>query len=134
MTTPETPCVRHDVRFPSAAGECRRLHAPEGASEHQRVTIVVMAHGFGGIKEHRPDGFAERLVARAYAGLVFDYRHLGQSSGRPRNVVSIGTQLADWRNAVDSRPHGPRSVTVHADGCTDRSRRATVREKSRRPA
>jgi hypothetical protein len=86
MTTPETSFIRHGVRCPSAAGQCRRLHVPEGASEHQRVTIVVMAHRFDGSQEHRP----ERLVARGSASHVFDYRHLGQSSGSPRNIVSTG--------------------------------------------
>lgn len=92
---------RRDVRFPSAGGECAGwLYVPGRASERQRVPIIVMAHGFGGIKEQRLDAFAERFADRGYAVLVFDYRHFGQSTGEPRNLVSVPAQLEDWRSAV----------------------------------
>ena len=31
---------------------------------------------------------------------MFDYRHFGASAGEPRQLLSIGRQLADWRAAV----------------------------------
>lgn len=59
-----------------------------------------MAHGFGALKEARLDAFAERFAAAGYAALVFDYRHFGESSGQPRNLVDIGRQHDDWRAAI----------------------------------
>lgn len=39
------------------------------------------------------------LDADASAG-VFDYRHLGTSTGEPRGLIDIGRQRADYRAAV----------------------------------
>ena len=32
--------------------------------------------------------------------LAFDYRRLGESGGRPRQIVRIGEQYADWQAAI----------------------------------
>jgi fermentation-respiration switch protein FrsA (DUF1100 family) len=59
-----------------------------------------MAHGFSAVREQRLDAYAERFAAAGLAALVFDYRHFGASQGRPRQLLSIGRQLQDWRAAV----------------------------------
>ena len=59
-----------------------------------------MAHGFSAVREQRLDAYAERFAAAGMAVLVFDYRHFGASEGQPRQLLSIGRQLADWRAAV----------------------------------
>jgi pimeloyl-ACP methyl ester carboxylesterase len=59
-----------------------------------------MAHGFSAVREQRLDAYAERFAAAGMAVLVFDYRHFGASAGEPRQLVSIGRQLDDWRAAV----------------------------------
>ncbi len=61
---------------------------------------VVMAHGFGGTRTARLDAFAERFHAAGFSALVFDYRSFGDSAGEPRQVVDIGAQLAEWRQAI----------------------------------
>ena len=61
---------------------------------------MVLAHGFGGVKEARLDAYAERFAAAGYAALVFDYRHFGDSGGEPRLLIDIGRQQADWRAAI----------------------------------
>jgi dienelactone hydrolase len=61
---------------------------------------VVLAHGFGGVREARLWAYAERFRAAGMAALVFDYRHHGDSEGDPRGLISIGRQQADWRAAV----------------------------------
>lgn len=75
--------------------------AADGAPALGPRPIVVMAHGFGGVRGVRLDAYAERFAAAGYPVLVFDYRHFGDSEGTPRQLLSIGRQHADWRAAVD---------------------------------
>ncbi|WNZ07357.1 alpha/beta fold hydrolase [Streptomyces sp. 11x1] len=99
MTTPIP--TRADVHFRSGERNCAAwLYLPDGAGPEHQVPIVVMGHGFTGVKEQRLDAFAERFVAAGYACLVFDYRHFGGSEGMPRELVNVKRQLQDWRNAV----------------------------------
>lgn len=92
---------RRELFFPSGADRCHAwLYLPEGASEAAPAPVLVMGHGLGAIKEMRLAAFAERFQAAGYACLVFDYRHFGQSSGEPRELLSIPHQREDWRSAV----------------------------------
>ncbi|MFI6958559.1 alpha/beta hydrolase [Nocardia sp. NPDC050408] len=97
----EATTARQDVRFFSGDGECQAwLYLPTVATVFTRVPIIVMAHGFGGIKEMGLDKYAERFVKRGYACLVFDYRHFGASSGEPRELIDVDRELEDYRSAV----------------------------------
>jgi uncharacterized protein len=90
---------REDVRIPSSGERLAGwLYRPESAGGD--VPCVVLAHGFGAIKEARLDAYAERFAAAGYAALVFDYRHFGASTGEPRNLVDVGRQHADWHAAI----------------------------------
>ncbi len=90
---------RQDVRFRSGDAECAGwLYRPE--SPDREVACVVLAHGFGGVKEARLDAYAERFAAAGYAALVFDYRCHGDSGGEPRLLIDIGRQRDDWRAAL----------------------------------
>ncbi|MEM1060288.1 MAG: alpha/beta fold hydrolase [Verrucomicrobiota bacterium] len=62
--------------------------------------LVIMAHGLGGVRHLRLPQVAERFTAEGYACLAFDYRYFGDSSGQPRQVLSIPAQLADWESAL----------------------------------
>lgn len=73
------------------------LYRPPGKSA---APLLVMAHGLAGVRTMRLDSYAERFCAAGYACLVFDYRNFGDSEGRPRQVLDIGMQLADWAAAV----------------------------------
>jgi alpha-beta hydrolase superfamily lysophospholipase len=53
-------------------------------------------------KEPATDLFAPRFQEAGYAVLAFDYRHLGESGGEPRQVARVEDQLADWRAAMSS--------------------------------
>jgi uncharacterized protein len=91
--------AREDVRFESGDDRCAAwLYRPQETVTD--VACVVMAHGFGALKEARLDAYAERFAAAGYAALVFDYRHFGDSEGEPRQLLEIGRQHADWRAAV----------------------------------
>ena len=89
---------REDVQFPSG-GELISawLYRPPGSGP---VPLLVMAHGLGAVRSMRLDAYAERFSAAGYACLVFDYRNFGDSEGRPRQLLDIGMQLADWAAAV----------------------------------
>jgi dienelactone hydrolase len=91
---------RLSVEFQSGKGgdKCRAwLYLPESGGP---LSVVVMAHGLGGIKEMRLDAYAERFAGAGYACLAFDYRHFGESDGEPRQLLDIRRQQEDWRSAI----------------------------------
>lgn len=93
--------TRRDVRFPSGDGTCAGwLFDPPGSDDARVGPIVVLGHGLGGVKEMRLDAFAERFAAAGYRCLAFDYRHFGDSTGEPRQLLYIDRQLDDWAAAV----------------------------------
>lgn len=97
--TPFIPCSRQDVEFPSRGTRCRAwLYAPKHAAAP--APCIVMAHGLGGTRGSGLEPFAERFAAAGYAVLLFDYRHFGDSDGAPRQLLTVGRQLDDWRAAV----------------------------------
>lgn len=90
---------RRDVEFLSDGVPCAAwLYTAAGASGPR--PMVIMGHGLGAVREMRLDAFAERFAAHGWSVLVFDYRHLGASGGRPRQLLDIDRQLADWRAAL----------------------------------
>ncbi|MFJ1457589.1 alpha/beta hydrolase [Nocardia sp. N2S4-5] len=90
--------VRRDVRFVSGGQECAAwLYTPDAAGPRP---LVVMGHGLGAVRHMRLDAYAERFAAAGWSVLVFDYRYLGASGGRPRQLIDIGRQLADWHAAL----------------------------------
>jgi uncharacterized protein len=95
---------REDIRFASGDGHCAGwlYSAPRRSklATDAGVPCVVMAHGFGATKEGRLDAYAERFVDRGMAALVFDYRHFGDSSGEPRQLIDTGRQHTDWQAAI----------------------------------
>lgn len=98
------PFSRTDLTFssgPSGSETCAAwLYLPDSHQDTDRRPVLVMAHGFGALKEMRLDAYAERFVAAGYACLVFDYRHFGGSSGQPRQLLDVGRQRADWADAI----------------------------------
>lgn len=89
---------REDAEFRSGGARCAAwVFRPEGPGPHP---AVVLAHGFGAVRDAGLEAYAARFAAEGILAFVFDYRHLGASEGRPRQLVSIGRQLADWRAAV----------------------------------
>ena len=90
---------REDLTFPSGEDTCAAwLYRPDGAAGP--VPCVVMAHGFTATRGDRLPAYAERFAAAGLAVLLFDYRHFGDSSGAPRQLLDIGRQQADYHAAV----------------------------------
>lgn len=89
---------RQDVTFDSWGARCAAwLYRPDGS---RAAPCVVMAHGFGAVREARLDAYAERFLDAGLTALVFDYRHFGASEGEPRQLLDIRRQLADWAAAI----------------------------------
>ena len=65
-----------------------------------RRPCVVLGHGFSGTRRDGLEAFAERFAAAGLAALAFDYRFFGDSTGEPRQVLDIKSQLQDWEAAL----------------------------------
>jgi uncharacterized protein len=91
--------TRHDVSFASSKDACAAwLYLPTGVTS---PPVVILGHGLGATREMRLDAFAERFAQAGIAALAFTYRHFGDSTGQPRQLLSIKRQLADWDAAID---------------------------------
>jgi uncharacterized protein len=86
---------REKVRFVSEGTECAAWYYPG-----TNGGCVIMTGGFAVPKEPGTDAFARRFNDAGFAVLAFDYRHLGESGGQPRQVQRVGEQLADWEAAI----------------------------------
>lgn len=90
--------VRHDVTIPVPGADL-------AAWWFQPTTqgpwpAVVMAHGFGAVKEMFLDRFAERFAGAGLAVLVFDHRGFGDSGGELRQEADPEQQARDYRHVV----------------------------------
>lgn len=89
--------TRINTEFKSEGVTCRAWHYQPTQSDG---VAIVMAHGLGGTRDAGLEPFAEYFAERGYHVVLFDYRHFGASDGHPRQLLSIGKQLADWKAAV----------------------------------
>jgi uncharacterized protein len=68
-------------------------------TEH-KPAVILMAHGLAGLRHFKLVQYAQRFAQAGYAVVLFDYRYWGGSTGRPRELVSIQSQLDDWRTMI----------------------------------
>jgi hypothetical protein len=61
---------------------------------------MVIAGGQTCVKEQMAQVYAERLAARGYAALAFDFRGFGESTGAPRDYESPSHKIEDIHNAL----------------------------------
>jgi alpha-beta hydrolase superfamily lysophospholipase len=94
-TSPAASAEREKVHLPSGDTTCAAWHYPG-----TNGGCVIMAGGLAVTKEPGTDRFAERFHEAGFTVLAFDYRHLGESGGQPRQIARIGEQLADWQAAI----------------------------------
>ncbi|MGL6236058.1 MAG: alpha/beta hydrolase [Segniliparus sp.] len=94
--------IETEIRFSSGDGSCAgTLYRPDGPSSPQAARpVVVLGHGLGAIRQMRLPAYARRFAQEGYLALAFDYRHFGESTGEPRQLLSIHRQQEDWRAAV----------------------------------
>jgi uncharacterized protein len=91
--------VRRQLRIPAGGGDelDAWVYMPDRPGP---VPVVVMAHGIGGIKAGGLAPFAQRFASSGFAAVAFDYRHWGDSTGEPRQFLSVRRQLQDYRSAL----------------------------------
>ena len=94
-TQPTPGIVREKVRIDSGGTELAAWHYPGSNGG-----CVIMAGGFGVTKEPGTDLFAARFHEAGFTVLAFDFRCLGESAGRPRQVVRIRRELDDYQAAI----------------------------------
>ena len=90
--------TRGDIAFVSS-GKNRAgwLYRP---ATDATVPLIVMAHGFSGVKEQGLAEFAEGFRAAGFAVLVFGFRHFGASDGAPRGQLFPLDMVEDYRCAI----------------------------------
>jgi fermentation-respiration switch protein FrsA (DUF1100 family) len=93
--------MRFDIEFPSHGITCAGwLYVPDDLRDGEQRPAIVMAHGFGAVKEAYLDDYAALFCAAGFVVTVFDYRGFGESRGEPRNRVDPPGQIEDYRNAI----------------------------------
>ena len=62
---------------------------------------IVMAFGFGMIKEIHAEDYGPKFAEAGFTTLIFDYRRFGGSEGSPRQALYPLDQIQDYRCAVN---------------------------------
>jgi pimeloyl-ACP methyl ester carboxylesterase len=74
------------------------LTLPDGPGPHP---VTVLAHGFGANHTMALDRYAQYFATAGIGTLAFDYRHLGESEGLPRQRLSLRLHRQDLNAAID---------------------------------
>jgi fermentation-respiration switch protein FrsA (DUF1100 family) len=94
------PGTRKDISFEVKGTKLSAwLFLPENMSTP--FPCIIMAHGLGATKALGLETYALCYQQAGFAVLAFDYRHLGESEGEPRQLVWIPYQLHDYAAAVE---------------------------------
>lgn len=75
------------------------LYLPEG--NQGNIPAVIMAPGFGGVKEMLIPHYAKGLLKKNIATLAIDYPNFGESEGKPRQHIDIKSHHASYYSALD---------------------------------
>jgi dienelactone hydrolase len=87
------------ISFESHDATCHGLLYLPGEKE-SAAPCIVMATGFSATMDWILPDFAKKFAEKGFAVLTFDYRHFGESEGKPRQVIDIKKQRADLKNAI----------------------------------
>lgn len=92
------PVFRNDITIVSDDNPLKGwLYRPEADGD---VPVVIMAHGFSGVKEIGLSLFAEVFAEAGMAVVVIDHPCFGASGGTPRQEVNPERQLRGYRDAI----------------------------------
>lgn len=61
---------------------------------------IVMAHGYGALKEMHLPKFASLFSENGFNVLLYDHRCFGDSDGSPRQEINPYTQITDYQHAI----------------------------------
>ena len=93
------PGTTTSTSFRSAGQRCKAwLTLPEGPGPHP---IAVLAHGLGANHTMALARYEQHFAESGIATLAFDYRHLGESEGLPRQRLSLRHHRQDIAAAID---------------------------------
>jgi len=102
MITEKPPAVEaENITFKADDGTALRgWHFPPRSSVSGNAPIIVLHHGFSGVKEFYLDNYASLFAHAGLGVLVYDPRGFGDSDGRVRNEIDPFQQIADFRDAI----------------------------------
>lgn len=84
-------------------------HWPEVNRRSKAVPpVILMGHGFATEWHFGTEGFIRGFVAAGFVVVNFDYRHYGESSGLPRQLIDVAKQHDDWRAVLLNIREEPR--------------------------
>ncbi|MCG9580126.1 alpha/beta hydrolase [Vibrio tubiashii] len=87
------------VKFTSQDSQLSgHLYLPTATT--QPSPLIILCHGFCGVKELLLPAFAERFANQGYAALTFDYRGFGESEGETGRLVPK-LQIEDIHAAIE---------------------------------
>jgi len=91
--------ITTSTSFPSGGQRCAAwLTLPTGPGPHP---VAVLAHGFGANHTMALARYEQHFAASGIGTLAFDYRHLGDSEGLPRQRLSLRRHRHDIGAAID---------------------------------
>lgn len=91
--------MRREIDIPSGGVMLKAvLITPNGGDKP--YPLVVMAGGWCYVKEIVLPQYAEEMVTRNLAVLMFDLRNLGESGGELRQHMNPWEQIEDYRNVI----------------------------------
>jgi pimeloyl-ACP methyl ester carboxylesterase len=92
------PGTTASTSFNSGGQRCAAwLTSPDGPGPHP---VVVLAHGFGANHTMALGRYEQRFAQSGIGTLAFDYRHLGESEGLPRQRLSLRRHRQDIAAAI----------------------------------
>jgi dienelactone hydrolase len=77
------------------------LYLPAGVSAIQPVPALVVTGAWFTVKEQMPTRYAQEMVRRGFAALVFDFRGFGESGGAIRQRETPAAKIDDIEAAAD---------------------------------
>lgn len=90
--------MRQDITFTSHALTISgHLYLPE--NDKPSHPLVILCHGFCGVKELLIPAYANYFAEQGYAALTFDYRGFGESEGEPGRLIPA-LQVEDIQAAI----------------------------------
>jgi len=75
------------------------LFLPDDAADGSRLPVIILCHGFSGIREILLPPYAEAFARQGFVSLIFDYRGFGDSEGERGRLIPA-EQAVDIRNAM----------------------------------
>jgi cephalosporin-C deacetylase-like acetyl esterase len=91
--------MRKDIEFRAGDGTVLRGWFYEAQNTSAPAPIVVMAHGYSGVKGSLTK-YADLFSAAGLAVMLYDHRGFGSSDGAVRQEIDPHQQVADMRDAI----------------------------------